>query len=835
MTTPDPVTGLAAAEAARRLREEGPNALPGETRRGWAGLLGATLGEPMFLLLIGAGILYLAFGEPQEGLLLFGFVLLTLGLTLYQEGRSERAIAALRDLSSPRALVIRDGLRQRIPGRELVRGDLVVLSEGDRVPADGLLIEGSGLMVDESLLTGEAVPVRKLPASAGVPPGRPGGEDTPFVYSGTLVVAGRGIACITATGPRSEMGRIGLSLLALPRETSPLRQQTTRLIRTLALLALTASGLLALLYGFTRGDWLAAALAGIALAMALLPEEYPVVLTLFPALGAWRLARQKVLTRRVSAIETLGAVSVLCVDKTGTLTQNRMQVAELWTPGGGLDLTPHGDSLPEPFYALVEFAILASEEDPFDPMDQAFHALGERFLQGTARLHRDWRLVHDYGLNPQLRTMAHVWRAPSGEALVVAVKGAPEAVVDLCHLSPEQARTVEAAAQAMAMRGRRVLAVAAASFAGATLPTLEHDFDLRFLGLLGLEDPLRPEIPAAVAECQRAGIRVVMITGDYPATACAVARQAGLPAEEVLSGDELATLDDRTLSERLRSVSVCARIAPEQKLRLVQAFRAQGAIVAMTGDGVNDAPALKAAHVGIAMGSRGTDVAREAAALVLLDDNFAAIVQAIRQGRRIFDNLRKSMSYIMAVHVPIAGMALMPVLAGLPPVLYPAHIAFLELIIDPACSAAFENEPGEPELMRRPPREPGALLFGGASLTRALVQGLAVLAVATAAQFWAAAQLTPELGRAFVFTLLVAANLGLIFANRGVAIFAPNRVLVLVVGATLFLLVSALYLPGVAALFRFAAPSPLLFLLACGLGLAAALPLAVLARPGKKP
>ncbi|MEJ5210340.1 MAG: HAD-IC family P-type ATPase, partial [Burkholderiales bacterium] len=536
MTAPDPVTGLAATEAARRLREEGPNALPDAARRGWAGLLTETLGEPMFLLLIGAGVLYLAFGELKEGLLLFGFVLLTLALTLYQEGRSERALAALRDLSSPRALVIRDGRRQRIPGREVVRGDLVVLSEGDRVPADGVLIEGSGLMVDESLLTGEAVPVRKLPAAASVPPGRPGGEDTPFVYSGTLVVAGRGIARITATGARSEMGRIGLSLLALPRETSPLRQQTTRLIRTLALLALMASGLLALLYGFTRGDWLAAALAGIALAMALLPEEYPVVLTLFPALGAWRLARRKVLTRRVSAIETLGAVSVLCVDKTGTLTQNRMQVAELWTPAGSLDLTPHRDTLPEPFHALVEFAILASEEDPFDPMDQAFHALGERFLKGTAHLHRDWRLVHDYGLNPQLRTMAHVWHARSGEALVVAVKGAPEAVVDLCHLSPEQARTVEAVAQAMATRGRRVLAVAAASFSGATLPTLEHDFDLRFLGLLGLEDPLRPEIPAAVAECQRAGIRVVMITGDYPATARAIARQAGLPAEEVLSG-----------------------------------------------------------------------------------------------------------------------------------------------------------------------------------------------------------------------------------------------------------------------------------------------------------
>lgn len=831
MTTPKAPSGLDATEAARRLQEEGPNVLPGEARHGFLRLLVEALAEPMFLLLLGAAFLYSLFGELREALFLLGFVLVTLGLTLYQEGRSEQAITRLRDLSSPRALVIRDGQRVRIPGREVVRGDLVVLSEGDRVPADGVLIEASGLMVDESLLTGEAVPVRKLPAEGEPSPTQPGGEDTPFVYSGTLVVAGHGIARITATGPRSEMGRIGLSLAGLTRESSPLKQQTARLIRTLALFALAASITLALIYGFLRGEWLTAVLAGIALAMALLPEEYPVVLTLFPALGAWRLSAQKVLTRRVAAIETLGAVSVLCVDKTGTLTENRMQVAELWQPQAGLAVAAC-TQLPESFHPLVEFAILASEEDPFDPMDQAFHALGQRLLADTEHLHRDWTLVHDYGLHPQLRTMAHVWRSTTESAHIVAVKGAPEAVVDLCHLAPGEAQRVLEAAEAMASRGRRVLAVAGARFAGEVLPAMEHDFDFRFLGLVGLEDPLRAEIPEAVAQCHAAGIRVVMITGDYPTTARAIALKAGLPADDVLSGEELARLDEAALRQRLAGVHVCARITPAQKLRLVQAFRAAGEIVAMTGDGVNDAPALKAAHVGIAMGNRGTDVAREAASLVLLDDNFASIVNAIRQGRRIFDNLQKSMSYIMAVHVPIAGIALLPVLAGLPPVLYPAHIAFLELIIDPACSLAFENEPAEEDIMRRPPRDPQALLFGGATLARALAQGAAVLAVAGIALFWAASHLDAEQARAFLFALLVSANLALIFVNRrrGLSLATlrlPNRVLFLVTVATLALLLFVLYVPSLAALFHFRPPPAVGVVGACLLGFAATVPLAL--------
>jgi len=819
-------TGLGAREAAQRLAADGPNALVAARRRTLPVIVLETLREPMFVLLLAAGVLYLLFGDLQEGLILFGFVVVTLALTLYQEGKTERAIAALRDLTSPRALVVRDERTQRIAGRDVVRGDVVLLAEGDRVPADALLASANDLRVDESLLTGEAVPVRKVAATNGAAPARPGGDDLPYVYSGTLVVQGQGVARVVATGARSEIGHIGTALDALEPERSPLQRQTLRLVRTLALLALALSLLLVVAYGLMRGDWLQALLAGIALAMAMLPEEYPLVLAVFPALGAWRLARENVLTRRIAAIETLGATSVLCVDKTGTLTENRMRVARLHVDGR--DLALDGSTvavLPEAFHTLVEFSILASEIAPFDPMEKAFHDIGRRFLAGTEHLHGDWSLVHEYGLTPELRAMAHVWRARAGHVHVVAAKGAPEAIVDLCHLDAAASRRVAAAVDAMAADGLRVLAVARAMFAGDAWPASEHDFDFTLVGLVGLADPLRPEIPDAIRQCREAGIAVVMITGDYPATARAIAHSAGLDAGVVLSGDDLDAMSERDLVARLADTRVCARIAPAQKLRIVQALKAAGKIVAMTGDGVNDAPALKAAHVGVAMGIRGTDVAREAASIVLLDDNFASIVGAVRLGRRIFDNLQKSMSYILAVHVPIAGMAFLPVLLGWPPMLYPVHIAFLELVIDPACSVAFENEPAAADVMRRPPRDAQARLFGGATLAHALLQGIGALAVVLAANAYATARLPEIEARAFAFVTLVVGNLVLIFANRArgtllATVTAPNRVLWLVTGVTLMLLAVALYVPLAARLFRFAPLSAMDAALACALGLA---------------
>lgn len=819
MQSPEQPTGLTAAAAAARLAQDGPNALPAPQQRTWLRILRDTLREPMFLLLFGAGALYLALGDLQEGIALFGFVLATVGLTLYQEGRTEKAMQALRDLASPRALVLRDGKAVRIAGREVVVGDVLLLAEGDRVPADAVLLSANELQADESLLTGESLPVDKLAGDVATAQAVPGAEGQSSVYAGTLLVRGQGVAQVTATGVRSAMGRIGSALETIGESRSPLQQQTTGLVRRLALLAVLLSAALVVLYVALRGEWVEALLAGIALAMAMLPEEYAVVLTVFPALGAWRLSRQRVLTRRIAAIETLGATSVLCTDKTGTLTENRMTVAQLHNGTGmhRVDYHDNAASLPEPFHALVEYAILASENNAIDPMEQAFHRLGKHFLAETEHLHSNWQLVHEYGLSPVLRAMAHVWQAVDSEDYVVAAKGAPEAIIDLCHLESAEAGRIAAAVNGMAADGLRVLAVAQARFRGDAWPQQQHDFDFRFVGLLGLDDPLRSEIPAAVAECRSAGIRVLMITGDYPATARTIAQRAGLPAGDVLTGDQLATLDDKQLQQRLRTVQVCARIAPEQKLRIVQALKADGEIVAMTGDGVNDAPALKAAHVGVAMGQRGSDVAREASSLVLLDDNFASIVRAVTLGRRIFDNLQKSMSYTLSVHVPIAGMALLPVLFGLPGFLLPMHIAFLELVLDPACSLAFENEPAEDDLMQRPPRAIDAPLFGGETLRAALLQGAVVLLAVLAAYAWGVHNMPAEVARAFGFALLVLSNVLLIFSHSAqrksllASLASVTPMVAAVASGTCALLLLALYLPLPARLLGFAfLPPPLL-------------------------
>ncbi|MDB5855852.1 MAG: ATPase, type [Herminiimonas sp.] len=838
--------GLGAQEAQRRLAEDGRNELPsGPGRNGWRILRDAAR-EPMFLLLFGAGLLYLALGEALEGIFLFAMVLVSFGLTLYQEGKTEHALEALRDMSNPRSCVIRDGVRQLIDSRDIVRGDIVVLAEGDRVPADAILISGNDLQVDESALTGESVPVRKTPAGAdlqaplsvdtttvhassseatggtrntvsgtteNVRPA-PGGDDLPFLYSGTLVVLGHGIARVTQTGAGSEIGRIGAALHELAPGPSPLQRQTARLVTTLALLGFGLSVLLVVIDGLIRGDWLQAVLAGIAIAMSMLPAEFPVVLTVFPALGAWRLARAHVLTRRLAAIETLGATSVLCVDKTGTLTQNQMTVAMLHANGATFAVAdaPPGtlsEALPEPFHELVEFAILASETTPSDPMEKAFHRLGIHFLGGTEHLHRDWVLVREYALTPALRAMSHAWKSVDRDDYVVAAKGAPEAVVDLCHLDSTAATAALTEADRLAHLGLRVLGVAKATFRGEQWPPSEHDFNFDFVGLIGLADPLRSGIPEAIRQCQEAGIRVVMITGDYPATASAIAAQAGLAGEAVLSGDELSAMSEPKLRRRIRAVSVCARIAPAQKLRIVQALRENGEVVAMTGDGVNDAPALKAAHAGIAMGLRGTEVARESASLVLLDDNFDSIVQAVRHGRRIFNNMQKSMTYILSMHVPIAGMALLPVLLGWPVMLYPMHIVFLQLIIDPACSLVSENEPAGSNIMRQPPRAPETPLFGHRAITLALLQGVGALLVVLVTYGWATRVLPESEARALGFSTLVVANLMLIFSNRSRSrtLFAslrePNRVLWIVTGTSIGLLSLAVYTPFLQTVFRF--------------------------------
>ncbi len=805
-------SGLSSEEAADRLRRDGPNELPSSEPRSVAAIAWEVIKEPIFLLLVTCGAIYLFLGDKQEALMLLGFVFVVTGISFYQEHKTERTLEALRDLSSPRALVIRGGQSKRIPGREVVRGDLIVLAEGDRVPADARVLSSTNLSTDESLLTGESVPVRKTASVTAQATVRPGGDDLPFVYSGTLVVRGHGLAIVEQIGSRTEIGKIGRALQSLDLERTRLQRETARWVRILAIAGGVLCGVVVLLHGLTRGSWLNGVLSGLTLAMAILPNELPVVLTIFMALGAWRISKHNVLTRRVPVVETLGSASVLCVDKTGTLTMNQMSVQRLFAGHSIFEVNGQDPPLPpEKFHELIEFSVLANHRDPFDPMERALNDFAKSRLANTEHLHDDWTLVRQYPLSPELMALSQVWKSPTGDKYVIAAKGAPEAIVDLCHLKAEVAQTIFASVSSMAHDGLRVLGVARAYFQEFELPDQQHDFDFEFLGLVGLADPVRPGVADAVTECYSAGIRVVMITGDYVGTAMNIGQQIGLRnPEECITGPALDSMNDEELSQRVHTTNIFARVVPEQKLRLVRAFKAAGQVVAMTGDGVNDAPALKAADIGIAMGGRGTDVAREAAALVLLDDNFSSIVHAVKLGRRIFDNLKKAIAYTLASHLPIIGLTLIPVALEWPLILLPFHVAFLHLIIDPACSIVLEAEQEESSLMRQPPRGVKEPLFGKRTFTISILQGLGVLGVVLVV--FALAHYSgraDEEARALTFTTLVLANLALIFTNRSWSrtiprtLHIPNPALWWVIGGTLAFLGLVLFVPYSRGLFRF--------------------------------
>jgi len=818
MKQPDAIVGLSAAMVADRLLSDGYNEQPPD-QRGFLRILSEVVRQPMFALLIGGGVVYLLLGDRVEALLLLGFASLSVAITTVQESRSENVLEALRNLASPRALVIRDGKRIQIAGREVVRDDLIVIAEGDRVAADASLVWAQDLLLDESLLTGESVPVRKLAQAASITKGeqraerRPGGEDLPYLFAGTLVVRGTGRALVHATGTRSEMGKIGHALRTIETEQPHLQLQMRGLVRNFAIIGALAGGLTVLLFGLLRGSWLEALLGGIALGMSLLPEEFPLVIAVFMAMGAWRISRARVLTRRASAIETLGATTVLCTDKTGTLTENRMTVVCLlgedyrWDQDTNAPITDKASE-------TLEAALFACAREPTDPMDIAVHALaavpsGSNNFDFTHR-----KLVRAYGLRPELFAVANILSSSEGDNDTAYAKGALEAIAELCQLSTDRLVKIRAQVDELARDGIRVLGVAKTGALTVTqkqnLPESPRGLPFEYLGLIGFADPLRSNVPAAVAECLSAGIRVVMITGDYPTTARAIGQQAGFDTTEVLTGDDLEAMSDDQLTICVKSTSIFARIRPNQKLRIVQSLKANGEIVAMSGDGVNDAPAIKAAHIGIAMGGRGTDVAREASALVLLDDDFGSIVKTIRLGRRIYDNLRKAIEYIVAVHIPIAGLALLPLLLGLPLMLTPILIAFLEMVIDPACSVVFEAEEAEDDVMQRPPRDPTTPLLLPKRIWWATLQGLIVLVVLAGVLVSAARMGVPEPDlRALVFTSLVLMNIGLILVNRSFnaslvrAFLRPNRSLWILLSGVSAVLAMALYWPPVTRLFRF--------------------------------
>ncbi|MCE5301220.1 MAG: HAD-IC family P-type ATPase, partial [Spirochaetia bacterium] len=600
---PKELKGLSETEVIEKIKTDGYNEIPSSKPKSIFRIAFDVLKEPMFILLVTCGVLYLFLGDLQEAIMLLFFVFVVMGITFYQEKKTERALEALRDLSSPRALVIRDKTSKRIAGREVVPGDFVILSEGDRVPADGILIWNSNLSVDESLLTGESAAVRKTTGDAAQSMARPGGEETPFVYSGTMVVQGQAVVVIKSTGMSTELGKIGKAINAASDESTFLQKEINNLVKVVALIGAVLCSAVFIIYGYTRHDWTNGFLAGLSLAMAMLPEEFPVVMTIFFALGAWRMSHKHVLTRKVAAIETLGSATVLCVDKTGTLTQNKMLIKQVFAGGQIYDI--NGGVIPERAGKVIEYGILSCRKDPFDPMEKAFKNLESALPGGKSKIHESYEFVKEYPLSKKMLALSHVWKDPATGGCVIACKGAPEAVMDLCHLSENSRIQLMSVVNELASHGLRILGVAGASFGSHELPGDQHDFKYEFLGFTGLADPVRPEVAGSIKECYEAGIRVVMITGDYPGTARSIAAEIGLKnSADVITGEELEAMDPQELKHRVTGTDIFARVVPEQKLKIVQAFKDIGEVTAMTGDGVNAAPALKTSHIGIAMGGR---------------------------------------------------------------------------------------------------------------------------------------------------------------------------------------------------------------------------------------
>lgn len=803
--------GLSDIEALERLKIDGYNELPTQKKQSWFLILFHIFSEPMFMLLSVSGTIYLFMGELRDALVLLFSIFVVVGITFYQERKTEKTLEALRSISSPRALVIRDGKHKIISGREVVRGDVIILREGDRIPADAVVLSCENLSVDEALLTGESVPVRKVVWDQKREHQRPGGDDLPFVYSGTLVVSGRGIARVNSTSLNTEMGKIGKSLEIIKTEDSLLHKETGKIVRFMGMIGACLCALVVVLYIYLKGNVIGGLLAGLTLSMAILPEEFPVVLVIFLSLGAWRISKRKVLTRHFAAIETLGAATVLCTDKTGTLTLNKMELTTLHAQGSYLEIGSFASTkMPHKFMTLLEYGILASQKDAFDPIEKELNKMGELYLSNANYLHDNWKLAKEYPLSKELLTLTHVWKRPGLDDYCIASKGAPEAIMKICHMSQQDKASILLQVKEMSSRGLRVLGVARALFAKNELPDNQHGFEYEFVGLLGFIDPPRATVHDSVKEAYEAGIRVIVVTGDYPGTASFIAKKIGIiNPEEFITGDQLLKMNIAELREKIKTINIFARVMPEQKLAIVNALKANGEIVAMTGDGVNDAPALKAAHIGIAMGKRGTDVAREASSLVLLNDDFSAIVSAVRLGRRIFDNLKRAMGYIVAVHVPIAGMSLLPLVFNMPIVLFPAHIAFMELIIDPACSTVFEAEKEDDGIMSRPPRNLHKPMLGGKTVIIDVLQGFGILLVTFALFALSMRFGKSELeARSFAFTSLVLSNLMLIIVNLSwnqsiyQILKSGNRTLMFVVGGAIISLLAVLYIPLFSDLFH---------------------------------
>lgn len=794
---PSYLTGLSDEELKNSRSKFGYNQATNIKKVAWYSMLLDILKEPMLLLLIAVAIIYVIVGNYSEAFFMLGAIIAVSGISFYQDNRSKKALEALERLNEPLSTVIRNSTSVQIPTREIAVGDLCIITEGKMVNADGEILHSNDFSVNEASLTGESFAVFKSPET----------EDR-NVYSGTLVSSGLAVFKVEKIGAETKLGKIGQSIQDIKEERSPLQIQITRFVKWMAV-----AGIIVFLmvwgYSFWQsGNLLQSLLSGLTLAMSILPEEIPVAFTTFMALGAWKLMREGIIVKRSSVVETLGSTTVICTDKTGTITENSMRLNALFDYQSNQVFDDTQFNAPE-LSELIQFAMWSSEPVPFDPMEKTLHQVYEQTQASDQR--KDFQLIHEYPLEGKPPMMTHIFENGSGER-IIAAKGAPEAIVAVSKLSENEKEKLRHHIIDFGKQGYRVLGVAKAHFEGSDFPENQQEFNFDFLGFTVFYDPPKKDIQAVFQKIYAAGIKVKVITGDNADTTNAIARQAGIINQTpAINGADILHYSEGELIELSRKTTLFTRMFPEVKLAIINAFKKDGEVVAMLGDGVNDAPALKAAHIGVAMGNKGTEIAKAAASLVITNDDLGKLITGIAAGRRIYANIKKAIQYIISIHIPIILTVSLPLFLNwiYPHIFTPLHVIFFELIMGPTCSIVYENEPMEKNTMVQKPRKMSETFLNWRELSISIVQGVIITAgVLFAYQFAAQNGDSEEATRAMVFTTLIFANIFLSLVNRSFvysvfdSVKNKNPLFPLIIGVTLILLFMILYVPPLARFFH---------------------------------
>ncbi|MDO9276715.1 MAG: cation-translocating P-type ATPase [Lutibacter sp.] len=792
------IKGLTQKEVQLSREKYGQNTLNFKKENSFLTSVKSLLKDPMIILLLAASSIYFISGAFDDGIFLSGAIVLIATISLYQESRSKNALDKLKEYAQPICKVIRDGKVEEIKSEEIVIGDSLMVEEGTTITADGTIVHSNDFSVNESILTGESLAVYKDPNSK-----------ISIIYKGTTVTSGLAIATVMAIGNATQLGKIGKSLETITEEQSPLEKQINSFVKKMVAVGSFIFGIVWAINYFQSFNVIESLLVALTLAMSILPEEIPVAFTTFMALGSWRLMKLGIVVKQMKTVETLGSATVICIDKTGTITENNMSLARLFVPSMKKISTFEINLNPEE-KELVKLAMWASEPIPFDAMEAELHKTYAKEFSTDER--PDYKMIHEYPLEGIPPMMTHIFENNLGNK-IIATKGAPEAIMNVCELTSIEKQQIETAFNTLATEGFRVLGIGEATFEGTDFPKTQQEFKFNFKGLVAFHDPPKKNIQAVFEDFYAAGISVKIITGDNAETTAAIAKQVGFRGyEKSVSGNELMNFTHAELQKIVLSTNVFTRMFPEAKLKIINALKAENEIVAMTGDGVNDGPALKSAHIGVAMGKRGTEIAKQAASLILLEDDLSKMVDAVAMGRKIYSNLKKAIQYIISIHIPIILTVFIPLALGwvYPAIFSPVHIIFMELIMGPTCSIIYENEPMEKNAMLLPPRPFTLNFFKWKELATSIIQGLAITVGALFIyQYSVNQEFNETITRTMVFTVLIAANIFLTMVNRSFyySIFTvmkyKNNLVVLIISVTVFLTGLLIYLPPLAKFFQF--------------------------------